>query len=44
MDFLQNHHDYFGVDLEEVWRVDERALPDLKNKLERLADDIGKNK
>jgi uncharacterized protein with HEPN domain len=36
-------HDYFGVDLEEVWRVVERDLPDLKNKLERLADEVEKN-
>ena len=43
MDFLRNHHDYFGVDLKEVWRVVERDLPDLKNKLERLADEVEKN-
>ena len=36
-------HDYFGVDLEEVWRVVERDLPDLKNKLERLAEEVEKN-
>ena len=30
-------HDYFGVDLEEVWQVVERDLPELKSKLERLA-------
>ena len=36
-------HDYFGVDLEEVWRVVERDLPELKNKLERLADEAEKN-
>ncbi len=29
-------HDYFGVDLEEVWRVVERDLPDLKSKLHIL--------
>jgi uncharacterized protein with HEPN domain len=33
-------HDYFGVDLEEIWRVIERDLPGLKNKLERLADNL----
>ena len=33
-------HDYFGVDLEEIWRVVERDLPDLKNKLKRLADQL----
>jgi len=36
-------HDYFGVDLEEVWRVVERDLPELKRKLEKLADKIEKN-
>jgi uncharacterized protein with HEPN domain len=36
-------HDYFGVDLEEVWRVVERDLPELKSKLERLADEVEKN-
>jgi uncharacterized protein with HEPN domain len=30
-------HDYFGVDLEEVWRVVERDLPELRSKLEKLA-------
>jgi uncharacterized protein with HEPN domain len=32
-------HDYFGIDLEEVWRVVERDLPELKRKLEKLADE-----
>ena len=36
-------HDYFGVDLEEVWRVVERDLPELKPKLERLADKVEKS-
>ena len=27
-------HDYFGVDLEEVWRVVERDLPILKRAVE----------
>lgn len=36
-------HDYFGVDLEEVWRVVERDLSELKSKLERLADEVEKN-
>ena len=37
-------HDYFGIDLEEVWRVIERDLPELKKKLERLIDEPEKNK
>jgi uncharacterized protein with HEPN domain len=35
-------HDYFGIDLEEVWGVVERDLPELKSKLQRLADDFEK--
>lgn len=33
-------HDYFGVDLEEVWLVVERDLPPLKNALRDLLDKI----
>jgi len=33
-------HDYFGVDLEEVWRVVERDLPDLKSKLHILVREL----
>ena len=29
-------HDYIGVDYEEVWRIIERDLPDLKAQLESL--------
>ena len=29
-------HDYFGIDVEVVWRVVERDLPDLKQKIEKL--------
>jgi len=36
-------HNYFGVDLEEVWRVVERDLPELKSKLKRLMEDLYKN-
>jgi len=36
-------HDYFGVDVEEVWRVVEPDLPELKSKLEKLADEIEKS-
>jgi hypothetical protein len=34
-------HDYFGVDLGEVWRVIERDSSELK--LERLTDEAEKN-
>jgi uncharacterized protein with HEPN domain len=37
-------HDYFGVDLEEIWRVIERDLPELKNKLKKLVGELEKNK
>jgi uncharacterized protein with HEPN domain len=37
-------HDYFGVDLEEVWSTAMRDMPDLKEKimsiLERLSPDV----
>jgi uncharacterized protein with HEPN domain len=36
-------HDYFGIDLGEVWRVIEGDLPELKRKLEKLADEAEKN-
>jgi uncharacterized protein with HEPN domain len=36
-------HDYFGIDLEEVWRVIERDLPELRSKLLRLADEVENN-
>jgi uncharacterized protein with HEPN domain len=29
-------HEYFGVDLQEVWRTVERDLPALKNQIEAL--------
>jgi len=37
-------HDYFGVDLEEIWRVLERDLPELNNKLKKLVGELEKNK
>ena len=37
-------HDYFGVDLEEIWRVVERDLPELKNKLKKIVGELEKNK
>lgn len=33
-------HDYFGVDVEEVWSTVERDLPDLKTKVLRIIGDI----
>jgi uncharacterized protein with HEPN domain len=37
-------HDYFGIDLEEVWRVVERDLPDLKRKLRILVQELKRGK
>jgi len=37
-------HEYFGVDLEEVWRVVERDLPDLKRKLHILIREMERSK
>jgi uncharacterized protein with HEPN domain len=34
-------HDYFGVDLEEIWSVIERDLPGLKAALRALLDALG---
>ena len=34
-------HDYFGLDLEEVWSVVERDLPDLKRKIEAILEQSG---
>jgi len=33
-------HDYFGVDLEEIWRMVGRDLPKLKNRCKRLVDGL----
>ena len=33
-------HDHFGVDLEEVWRVVERDLPELKSKLKEMIEGL----
>ncbi|MFQ5532923.1 MAG: DUF86 domain-containing protein [Candidatus Methylomirabilales bacterium] len=35
-------HDYFGIDLDIVWRVVERDLPDLKRKIEGILQEYGK--
>lgn len=34
-------HDYFGIDLDIVWRVIERDLPDLKRKIEAILRALG---
>ena len=35
-------HGYFAVDLDIVWKVIERDLPELKKQLELALDDLGK--
>lgn len=34
-------HDYLGVDLEEVWGVIEKSLPELKRHVEKICNDLG---
>jgi uncharacterized protein with HEPN domain len=34
-------HDYLGVDLQQVWRIVEKALPDLKRKVEAILQELG---
>ena len=33
-------HDYMGIDLDEVWDVVERNLPDLKGKVEVILQEL----
>jgi len=33
-------HEYFGIDLDEVWQVVERDLPELKQKLNRICAEL----
>jgi len=35
-------HDYFGVDVEEIWAAVERDLPDLKRKLTSILKEMAK--
>ena len=35
-------HDYFGIDLEEVWQVVERDLPPLERELRIIAGEHGR--
>jgi uncharacterized protein with HEPN domain len=32
-------HDYMGVDLDVVWGVAQRALPDLKHQIQMIVDE-----
>ena len=32
-------HDYMGVDLDVVWGVTQRALPDLKHQIQMIVDE-----
>jgi uncharacterized protein with HEPN domain len=34
-------HDYFGVDVQEVWATVERDLPDLKQKIRMILEGLG---
>lgn len=34
-------HDYFGIDIREVWSAVERDLPDLKHKVEAILKEMG---
>ncbi|GBD40037.1 hypothetical protein HRbin37_02323 [bacterium HR37] len=36
-------HEYFGVDLEEIWQIIIRDLPMLKERVERILADLEKN-
>jgi uncharacterized protein with HEPN domain len=36
-------HDYFGIDLVEVWKAAERDLPALKSKIETLLNSLPKS-
>lgn len=33
-------HDYFGVDLNEVWNIVEQDLPDIKRRIEAILKDL----
>ena len=33
-------HEYFGIDLDEVWQVVERDLAELKQKLSRIVEEL----
>jgi uncharacterized protein with HEPN domain len=33
-------HNYFGVDVEEVWKVIQRDIPELKKQIKQILDEI----
>jgi uncharacterized protein with HEPN domain len=33
-------HEYFGIDLDEIWQVVERDLPELKQKLNEIVEEL----
>ncbi len=33
-------HQYFGVDLESVWQVATKDLPELKEKIQKIQEDL----
>ncbi len=33
-------HDYFGVDIDEVWKVVQKDLPDLRQQIKKVLTDI----
>ena len=35
-------HEYFGVDLDLVWEIVERDLPELKEKIQKILDEVGR--
>lgn len=37
-------HDYFGIDLDEVWRTVERDVPTLKDAVTDLLEELGSEK
>ncbi len=34
-------HDYFGVDPEEIWQIIKTKIPDLKNKVNNIVEEMG---
>ena len=35
-------HDYFGIDVEEVWATVERDIPELKRQIKAILRELGK--
>ena len=35
-------HHYFGVDINEIWDIIKKDLPDLKRKLKKIEEELGK--